>query len=844
MSPESGSHSPVAEEREKAAAPAGKVNRRLPPQALCKPCDPASLKFATTDELPDLETVIGQPRAFRAMELGSEVTGPGYNIFIYGLPGSGRTTLSREYLERKAAQQPTPDDWIYVNNFANPHQPKAISLPAGKGMEFRRDMENLIKRCEVEIPRLFESEEFVKERDRLISELKKSQEAEFIRLQKYVEKYNFVIGRTSFGFVLAPAVQGKILTPEEIANLTPEQRNKLEQLQAKLSEEVEKSLKKLHELERATSEAISKLTERTILFMIGPLIQQLKEKYANYEELSAYLDDVRDDIVTNADRFRPAHPESAVSQAAQLLERPWSRRYAVNVLVDNSELKGAPVILENHPSYTSVLGRIEHEAVMGATRTDFTMIQAGALHRANGGYLVMPARDLLLSPYTWEGLKRVLRDGEIRIIELGQLLGYLSTVTLEPEPIPLNVKVVLIGTPMLYYLLRTYDEDFSKLFKVSAEYATEMERNTETERDYGLYVKSVVMDNQLPPFDSSAVARIIEYSSRLAEDQEKLSARFGKIADLVREAAFWAKKNYNGEGELVVTRRDVQQAIDEWVYRNNLVEELIQEMIQKGTLIIDVTGKGVGQINALSLMSLGEYTFGHPKRITASVSPGSGGVVDIEREVKLGGPIHSKGVMILSGYLARRYGRKRPLSLVASLTFEQSYAGVEGDSASAPELLALLSAIAQVPLRQDRAITGSINQLGQMQPIGGVNEKIEGFFAACKVKGLTGEQGVIIPSGNVRHLMLDEKVIQAVEQGQFHIWHVDTIDEAIPLVSDMEAGELQPDGTYPEGTFNRAVMDGLAELAEAAKSAAEEEEKKAQEEAEEQIEAKESVGGK
>lgn len=841
MSPESGSHLPNVQEKEQASAPSREVNRRLPPQALCKPCDPASLKFTTTDELPDLETVIGQPRAFRAMELGSEVSGPGYNIFIYGLPGSGRTTLSREYLERKAAQQPTPDDWIYVNNFANPHQPKAISLPAGKGMEFRRDMENLISRCEVEIPRLFESEEFVKERDRLISELKKSQEAEFIRLQKYVEKYNFVIGRTSFGFVLAPAVQGKMLTPEEIANLTPEQRSKLEQLQAKLGEEVEKSLKKLHELERATSEAISKLTERTILFMIGPLIQQLKEKYAHYEALSAYLDDVRDDIVTNADRFRPAHAESAVSQAAQLLERPWSRRYAVNVLVDNSGLKGAPVILENHPSYTSVLGRIEHEAVMGATRTDFTMIQAGALHRANGGYLVMPARDLLLSPYTWEGLKRVLRDGEIRIIELGQLLGYLSTVTLEPQPIPLNVKVVLIGTPMLYYLLRTYDEDFSKLFKVSAEYATEMERNAETERDYGLYVKSVVMDNQLPPFDSSAVARIIEYSSRLAEDQEKLSARFGKIADLVREAAFWAKKNYSGEGKLVVTRRDVQQAIDEWVYRNNLVEELIQEMIQKGTLIIDVTGKGVGQINALSLMTLGEYSFGHPKRITASVSPGSGGVVDIEREVKLGGPIHSKGVMILSGYLARRYGRKRPLSLVASLTFEQSYAGVEGDSASAPELLALLSAIAQVPLRQDRAITGSINQLGQMQPIGGVNEKIEGFFAACKAKGLTGEQGVIIPSGNVRHLMLDEKVIQAVEQGQFHIWHVDTIDEAIPLVSDMEAGELQADGTYPEGTFNRAVMDGLTELAEAAKTTAEEEEKKAQEEAEAQFEPKESV---
>ncbi len=795
----------------------------LPASVLRKSCDPASLKFKTTDELPDLQNVIGQPRAFRALELGSEVTGPGYNTFVYGLPGSGRTTLSREFLERKAAEQPVPDDWIYVNNFQNPHQPKAIALPAGKGVCFRRDMDSLIAKCEVEIPRLFESEEFVKERDRLVAELKKEQEAEFIRLQKYVEKYNFVIGRTTFGFVLAPAVQGKMLTPEDIEALTPEQRAKLEQLQSKLGEEVEKTLRKLREIEMATSQTISQLTERTILFVIGPLIQSLKEKYAAHESLPAYLEDVQGDIVSNADRFRPGQTEGTLAQAAQLLERPWSRRYSVNVLVDNTNLKGAPVILENHPSYSSVLGRIEHESVMGATRTDFTMIQAGAIHRANGGYLVMPVRDLLLSPYTWEGLKRVLRDGEIRIIEIGQLIGLLSSVTLEPDPVPLNVKVILIGTPMFYYLLRTYDEDFAKLFKVNAEYATTMNRTEDTEHEYGLYIKSVVMDNQLPPFDQGAAARIIEYSARLAEDQEKLSARFGKIADLVREAAYWAKKKHPGESHLIVGEQDVQQAIDEWVYRNNLIDELLQEMVADGTLILDVSGQAEGQVNALSVMTLGDYTFGHPKRVTASVYPGSGGVVDIERQARLGGAIHTKGVLILTGFLGNRYGRARPLSLAASLTFEQSYAGVDGDSASAAELLALLSAIAHVPLRQDRAITGSINQHGEIQPIGGVNEKIEGFYAACKSKGLNGQQGVVIPASNVRHLMLNDEVIQAVKNGDFHIWKAVTIDDAIRLMADLEPGERQADGSYPRGSFNQAVVEGLASLAEAGGEQAKEE---------------------
>ena len=802
----------------------------LPIPALRKGCDPDSLQFNTTDELPDLQNVIGQPRAFRALELGSEVSGPGYNTFVLGLPGSGRTTLSLEYLERKAVNEPVPEDWCYVNNFDNPHKPKAISLPAGRGIEFRKDVMELVVRCEAEIPRAFESEEYVRERDRLVAELKKNQETEFIRLQKYVEKYNFVISRTPFGFVLAPAVGGKPLTPEDLEGLSEEQRSKLDQLHGKLGEEVEKTLKKLRDLERSAAEALSELNERTALFVIVPVIQVMKEKYSSFEGVIAYLEEVQKDIVFNTNQFRPSLQEGSERNAGANADRSWIRRYAVNLLVDNSGLKGAPVILENHPSYTNLLGRIEHEAIMGVTRTDFTMIQPGALHRANGGYLVMPVRDLLLSPYTWEGLKRVLRDGEIRIIELGHLLGLLSTVTLEPQPIPLKVKVVLIGTPLLYYLLRTYEDDFHKLFKVRAEYATQMDRTPDTEHEYGLYVKSVVVDNQLPPFDRSAVARIIDYSARLAENQDKLSTRFGMIADLVRESAFWARKNTLDGESLIISGRDVQQAIDESKYRNNLLEELVHEMITEDVLMVDVHGEAVGQINALSVFTLGDYNFGRPRRVTAAVHPGAGGVVDIERQAKLGGPIHTKGVLILSGFLGSRYGRNQPLGLAASLTFEQSYEGIEGDSASAAELLALLSAIASIPLRQDRAITGSINQLGQIQPVGGLNEKIEGFFATCNTKGLTGEQGVIIPASNVRNLMLSNEVIQAVEAGKFHIWTVRTIDEAIRLLTSYEPGEPQPDGTYPEGSFNRVVTQRLAELSKAAETARKEAKTKPEEE--------------
>ncbi|MBN2148603.1 MAG: AAA family ATPase [Anaerolineales bacterium] len=777
----------------------------LSARALSRPCNPKSLGFSNTAELPDLLDVIGQPRAFRALQLGSELSSPGYNTFVLGLPGSGRTTLSKEYLERKAEGEPRPDDWCYVNNFENLTQPKALRLPAGQAIVFRKAILELIQYCEREIPRVFESEEYTHERDRLVAEVKKNQETEFIALQKRVEQFNFIIVRTTSGIMLAPAVDGKPIKAEDVQNLSPEQRQKLSELEARLTQDIEKTMLRLREMEKSATEQLFALNTRTMQYLLTPMMNNLREQFGQREGVAQYLDALQSDLISHAPQFLPGKSSEEESRSPLPDNKSWLRRYEVNVLVNNDDLQGAPVVTENYPSYNNLIGRIEHEMILGASRTDFTMIRPGALHRANGGYLVLPARDVLINPYAWEGLKRVLRDGEVRIVELANQIGLLSTTTLEPEPIPLAIKVILVGTPMLYYMLRAYDEDFSKLFKVRAEFATTMERNPENEHEYGLFINSVVIENQLLPFDRTAVARVVEFGAREADDQNRLSTRFGKIADLVREASYWASRGKQKK----VNAKSVQRAIDEMVYRSNLVEERLQEFITQGTIMIDVTGTATGQINALSVYMLGDYEFGRPNRVTATAFPGKGGVVDIERQAKLGGSLHTKGVLILSGYLNGHYGFSLPLNLSANLTFEQSYDEVQGDSASAAELLALLSAIANIPLRQDRAITGSVNQHGEVQAIGGVNEKIEGFYAVCNAKGLSGEQGVIIPKSNIRHLMLKDEVIQAVKDGKFHIWAVSHVEEAISLLSDRPAGERQEDGSYPARSFNQAVMERL-----------------------------------
>lgn len=786
------------------------VTPGLPAAKLSHPCDPESLGFATTDDLPGMKDVIGQSRAFRALELGMEVHGLGYNVFVLGIPDSGRTTLTRDYLRRRAVTGPVANDWVYVNNFENPHCPRAFSLPAGLANELKKDMQTLVIECRMDIPRVFTSEEYTRERDRIVNEIQRKMAEEFSKLDELTARYNFVIAKTPYGLVMGPAVNGKPISPAEFEQLSEENKEKLNQLQEKLSSELEKTISKVRELQQTMSEQVRDLDIRTALFIIHPVIDQLKAKYAGLPAVLKYLEEVQKDIVHHVSRFRAEEKDTP----NPLELKAWSNRYEVNVFVDQTGLQGAPVITENQPTYHNLLGSIEHDLIMGASYTDFTQIRPGALHRANNGYLILPARDVLINPYAWEGLKRVLRDREIRIIELGSQMGLTSTATLEPQPVPLDIKVILVGTPVLYYLLRAYDEDFAKLFKVRAEFATEMERTSQSEKEYALFVKSVVDENHLMPFDCTAVAKIIEQGSRMVEDQGRLSTQFGIIADLICEADYWARKN-NQER---VSSRAVQMAINERIYRSNRIEERFQDMLEQDILLLDVQGRTPGQINALSVISLGDYSFGRPCRVSATVSPGPSGIIDIERQAKLGGPIHTKGVLILSGFLDMRFGQQHPLSLTASLTFEQSYEEIEGDSASAAELIALLSALANMPIDQGMAITGSVNQHGQVQAIGGVNQKIEGFFATCQRKGLTGGQGVIIPAANQRGLNLNSEVIAAVERGEFHIWPVKTIDEAIQLLIGCEAGQTQPDGSFPEGSLNHSVASRLERFALAIKA--------------------------
>lgn len=783
-----------------------KAVRRLAPEELSNVCDPEGFSFSTTDELPELEDVVGQPRAFKALQLGCEIQGNGFNIFVLGAPGSGRLTLSRQYLERQARNQPVPHDWCYVYNFEDPHRPKAIQLPAGQAAELRKDLKEMVLLVRKEILNVFNSKEYNSEKEQIAEELGKKQENELTRLQLLVGKYKFEFVKTPFGFVIVPAVEGKPLEQSEIERLSPDKREKLEQLKTKLDAEATKTVNRLRELEQEAYQKLQTLDQKTALFIVEPQVARLVEKYAGLPDVVTHLKALQDDVINNLETFR-LQKEQAMPQEDLL------KRYDLNILVSHAEQQGAPVITENQPSYTNLLGRIDQQMVMGVTRTNFTLIRPGALHRANGGYLLIPARDLLLSPYAWEGLKRTLREQSIRIIGLETLYGLASTNSLEPEPIPLDVKIVLVGTPLLYYLLQSHDEDFEKLFKVRSEFASSMDRTPDTEYEYALFVKSVVNRNGLRAVDRSAIARIIEQGSWLVDDQHRLSTRFGKIADLIQEANYWA----GSSGHAVVTAEDVDQAIGQNNFRNNLLEERILEAIDRGHILIDTENRVVGQVNALSVVSIGDNVFGFPSRITAAVSPGNAGVVDIEFQAKLGGPIHTKGFLITNGILKERYGRERPLNLSASVTFEQSYSGVEGDSASAAEIIALLSAIGEVPVRQDVAITGSVNQKGQVQAVGGVNQKIEGFYAVCVQKGLSGSQGVVIPWNNSENLMLNREVVKAVGEGKFHIWPVKDLDEAIALLTGMEVGKPDAEGGYEPDTFNHQVARRLEQFSESLK---------------------------
>jgi lon-related putative ATP-dependent protease len=788
--------------------------KELDAEALYQHCDPERFGFETTNDLEQLAEIIGQPRAVEAVRFGIGMRRKGYNIFALGSVGTGKRSLLRQFFERAAENAAPPSDWCYVNNFKEAYRPQALRLLAGKGVEFRQDMEQLVEEIRTALSSAFESDEYRTRMQELEEEFQERQGETFEALGQKAKEKGLAMIRTPAGLVFAPMRENEVMSPEEVQKLSEEERKRLEKEASELQEELQKILLQVPAWQRQVRERIRELHREIANFAIGGLINELRGKYQEFPEIIDYLKDVQEDIVENVGEIvgqegEQEKPPIPLPGTRGRHISPVLRRYQVNLMVDHSASKGAPVIFEDNPTYQNLIGRVEHIAQMGALITDFNLIKPGALHRANGGYLVLDARKVLLQPFAWEGLKQALQTDQLRIESPGQMLSLINTVSLEPEPIPLEVKVALIGDSILYYMLNALDPEFGEYFRVAADFGDQMDWNPENQLLYARLVGNLVRKDELRPFDRCAVARVIEHSARVVEDAEKLTTQMRMVANLLREADHWASER----GSEIVTADDVQRAIEAQIFRADRVKERIQEQVLRGTILIDTEGEKVGQINGLSVLQLGNFAFGQPSRITARVRVGRGEVVDIEREVEMSGPIHSKGVLILSSFLGSRYAMDRPLSLSASLVFEQSYSGVEGDSASSAELYALLSAIADVPIRQSLAVTGSVNQHGQVQAIGGANHKIEGFFDLCKSRGMNGKQGVLIPASNVKNLMLRHDVVEAVAQGQFHIYPVETVDQGIEILTGLDAGEPDEAGIYPENTINGKVQAHLNDFA-------------------------------
>jgi len=787
--------------------------RRLPADALMWRCDPKQLAFQSTGDLaPDVQ-IIGQTRAVRALAFGLAVDQNGYNIFVSGAPGTGRRTYACAEVERAARTRPTPPDWCYVRNFANASQPTAISLPAGQGRAFQHDAAEMITEVREGLRRAFASEVYERRRTDVIKQYEQAVGAIWQRLEEQARQQGLVMQRTPAGVATVPVdLQGRPISEEVFQKLPEADRQRIVQRTQALQDAVAETLREIRAKEREGREALRTLDQETARYMIDAPVSRVKGQYSAYSSVVAFLDAARQDMLEHLSEIRGDGDEEA--GAAQRFELPIPRRdpfarYQVNLFVSHTKDTGAPVVIEPNPTYYNLVGKTEYRAEFGAMVTDFTMIKPGALHLANGGYLIFQARDVLFNSYAYEGLKRALRSGQIRIESLAESIGMLPTATLRPDPIPLQVKIVMIGTPDLYHLLYAYDEEFEKLFKIRADFDVVMDRTPDTIQEYARAIAAICKRNQLCNFDASAVAKILEYSARLAAQQDKLSTRFNEVVEIVFEASAWARQS----GSDLVTHEHVQRAVDEKASRSNMVEEKIREMITRGQILVDTDGGVVGQINGLSVLQLGDYMFGQPSRITARAYVGGRGVVNIERETHMSGRIHSKGVFVLSSFLASRFAQQQPLSLSASLTFEQLYSDVDGDSASSTELYALLSELSGLPIEQGIATTGSVNQMGEIQPIGGVNEKIEGFYYVCKAKGLTGRQGVIIPHQNVSDLMLRDEIVAAVREDHFHIWAVHSIDEGIEILTGAPAGAADQSGEYPPGSVNARVTARLAELA-------------------------------
>jgi lon-related putative ATP-dependent protease len=778
--------------------------------------DPKALDCASTAELSPTDEIIGQKRALEALDFGLNIPKRGFNVYASGIYGTGRKKAVKKFLDELAKNKPRGNDWIYVNNFANPYQPNAIRLPPGMGKEFRQDMATFLAEAKQIIPKVFESEDYVTRREAATHEIEEERAKLFGWIDGQANEKGFLVQPGPSGLLTIPLKDGKPLQQEEFQALPEEEQKEILEKRKALLEDLRTMYRKVRELDQKSREVMEALNQQVALSAIGHREANLKDKYAKIDEILAYIDAVQKDVVDNLPQFlpEPPQPEQAPSQHQQpQIRELLLRKYEVNVTVDNSATEGAPVVFEQNPTYQNLFGKIEKEVQYGVITTDFTMIRPGSIHKANGGFLVMMVEDLFRNPLSWDGLKTALKTGEVVIEEPGERMGFITTKGIKPEAIPLSLKVVLIGTPIIHQILYTQDPDFSELFKVKADFDTTMDRTEENVKKYAIFICALCQEYNLKHLDTSAIAKVIEYGSRLANDQQKLSTRFSHISDIIQEASYYAtleKTDY-------ISGKHIEKAIEKKVYRSNLIQEKIQEFIQKGIYLIETRGEAVGQVNGLSVIGLGDVEFGRPSRVTASIGVGRGGVIDIEREAALGGPTHTKGVLILSGYLTSKYAQDKPLSLSARLVFEQSYEGVEGDSASSTELYSILSALSGLPIRQSIAVTGSVNQNGEVQAIGGVNEKIEGYFEVCKAKGLTGEQGVMIPASNVQNLMLKEEVLEAARQNKFSIYPVRTINEGIEVLTGVPAGERNLDGTYKENTVNGRVNERLKELAETMK---------------------------
>jgi lon-related putative ATP-dependent protease len=779
--------------------------------------NPATLGFKTTDELSPISGLIGQDRALKAIQFGTSIKSHDFNIFVLGPPASGKSTAVKTHLAPKAAEAPTPTDWAYVYNFEDPNRPRALQLPHGRAKVLAKGMIAALDELRSVLPALFESEDYQVRRRAIDEQFRSGQEEALEALNSKAQGQNIAILRTPTGFTMAPMHEGKVVKPEVFNALPESMRKDVESKIEGLQKELEGILERMPKADKKRRAQLSELNEEVSRQAVQEALNDLIAAFSDVPQALDFLRAAGFDLIRNVGLFLMTGEEenAIVRQSVDVARDARFRRYMVNVIVPNGEggAAGAPIVEELNPTYGNIIGRVEHVAQMGTLVTDFLLIKPGALHRANGGYLMMDARKLLLSPFAWEALKRALKAREIRIEQPTEMSGLISTQSLDPEPIPLDLRVVLFGDRELYYLLSAFDPDFSRLFKVQADFDDTIARSSENDQAYARVIASIVKEHGLKPIDAAGVARVIDEGARLADDREKLSIEIGRIADIVREADYWSSE----AKRKTTTRADVARAVEEQIQRADRLRDRAQETIERGVVLVDTEGAKVGQINGLSVLQLGSFAFARPSRITARVRLGSGRVMDIEREAKLGGPLHSKGVMILWGFLAGRYALDVPLALAATLVFEQSYGGVEGDSASSAELYALLSALSEVPIKQSLAVTGSVNQRGEVQAIGGVNEKIEGFFDVCKARGLNDEQGVLIPKSNVQHLMLREDVVEAVRNRQFGIYPVATIDEGIEILTGVKAGEREPGAAFPAGTINRLVEDKLKSFAERAR---------------------------